>query len=367
MYNFIFIHVFKFLIICYIILYKIFFSVYKPYIYLGLVFLSFIFFILIAVAYFTLLERKKLASIQNRSGPQRIGGGFLQPFADGLKLFLKETIIPYNSYPVVFFLSSVYALFLGLSFFIVLPFSSLYVLSNLNYGILFVFIISIFHVYSIILAGWSSNSRYSFIGGLRASAQLIAYDISLVMILLHILLYTKSLNIYKIVEFQVNYIWFGGLFPILFIIFFICSLAELNRHPFDLPEAESESVAGYNVEYSAISFSLFFLGEYAAMLFMSAFTVNLFLGGWSFFNLKFLPDLILKTCGYIFYFLKILLIIYLYINIRAAIPRYRYDQLMALGWKYLLPIVLASFVFNAVIVYFFFPFSGYYIPIKKII
>jgi NADH-quinone oxidoreductase subunit H len=153
MYNFIFIYIFKILVICYITFYNISFGEYKLFLYLGLIFLSFIVLILITVAYFTFLERKKLASIQNRSGPQRVGGGLLQPFADGLKLFLKETIIPYNSYPVVFFLSSIYALFLGLSFFIVLPFSSSYVLSNLNYGILFIFIISIFHVYSIILAG----------------------------------------------------------------------------------------------------------------------------------------------------------------------------------------------------------------------
>jgi len=304
--------------------------------------------ILLSVAFLTYLERKRLAAIQSRKGPNKIGYfGILQPIADGIKLFLKETIIPRNSAVVVFFLASVYAFFIGLSFWVILPFSYTFIQSNLSYGILFVFILSIMHVYSVILAGWSSNSHYSMLGALRSSAQLIGYDITMVLILLNIALDVKSLDINEIIE---NQIVGGYMFlrhPFLFVIFYICCVAETNRHPFDLPEAEAELVSGYNVEYSGMSFSLFFLGEYASLIFMSTFLVNIFLGGWHFFY--FTNSIILA----IFYVLKIGFIIWTFIFARGIMPRYRYDQLMRIGWKYLLPVVFTWLLFTICCVYFF--------------
>ena len=300
--------------------------------------------VLLSVAFFTLLERKLLSSIQKRKGPTKVGFlGILQPVADGLKLILKETIIPRNSFLVIFFVSPILSFIFGFILWALLPFSYTSVISDLNYGVLFVFIISIFHVYSIILAGWSSNSKYSFLGSLRSSAQLIAYDISLGFIILTLFLATKTLNLGLIVEFQILNGWLVLYYPILFLIFFVCCLAETNRHPFDLPEAEAELVSGYNVEYSAAGFALFFLGEYSSMLFMSFLTVNLFLGGW-------------YTCGYafvdlFFYFFKVVFVVYLFIFSRAAIPRYRYDKLMSIGWKFFIPITFSIFVINVCIFY----------------
>lgn len=349
-----------------------------------------IFIILIGVAFFTLLERKKLAGMQNRQGPNNVGiGGILQPLADGLKLIIKETIVPRNSYLIAFILCAFYSLFFGLILWVVFPFAFSFTNSDMEYSLLFFFIISIMHVYSIMLAGWSSNSRYSFLGGLRSSAQLIAYDVTMMIVILNVVLYTKSLNIIKIVEFQIYNIWFVFLMPGLFIIFIICAFAETNRHPFDLPEAEAELVAGYSVEYSAVNFSLFFLGEYSSILFMSSFTVNLFLGGWDFFNklymyipfwyiifqispnvifyLNIIFFLIFKFFSLIFYFIKLSIFVYLFIALRAAIPRYRYDQLMRVGWKYLLPLSFAFFLFNLIIVYFFFNIDTNILIQKKLI
>jgi NADH-quinone oxidoreductase subunit H len=313
----------------------------------------FIIFILVSVAFLTLLERKKLASIQNRKGPNKVGFfGLLQPIVDGIKLLLKETIIPHNSVFFIFFLSPILAFSFGFIGWSLLPLNGFsFILVNLEYGFILVFIFSIFHVYSIILAGWSSNSKYSFLGSLRSAAQLIAYDISIGFILLTIFLAVKSFNIHKIVEFQINNGWLIFYYPILFIIFFICCLAETNRHPFDLPEAEAELVSGYNVEYSSIGFALFFLGEYASILFMSSLTVVLFFGGWdSIFNFSnHIVDYLWKI---IFYFFKLSIIIHLFIDIRAAIPRYRYDQLMIIGWKILLPLTFSIFLLNVIIFYF---------------
>lgn len=309
--------------------------------------LFFVILILLSVAFLTLLERKKLASIQNRKGPNKIGFlGVLQPISDGAKLLLKETIFPQNSLLCLFFISPILAFsfgFISWSFIPLGEFSSL--VSDLDYGFFLIFIFSIFHVYSIILAGLASNSKYSFLGALRSSAQLIAYDISIGFIILIIFMASQTFNLGKVVEFQVSSGWFLFYYPIIFFIFFICALAETNRHPFDLPEAEAELVSGYNVEYSSIGFALFFLGEYASILFMSSLTVDLFLGGWG------VPHLIFYFFRHALYFIKLTFVIYLFIVVRAAIPRYRYDQLMSIGWKILLPLTFSLFVLNFFIFY----------------
>lgn len=310
--------------------------------------------ILVSVAFFTLLERKKLSSFQNRIGPNKVGiWGLLQAVADGVKLFLKESVLPQNSNFVIFILSPILAFFFGFAGWAVIPFSYFSVVSDLNYGILYIFIISIFHIYGVILAGWSSNSRYSFLGALRSSAQLISYDISMGLLLLNVFLCTKSLNLLKIIEFQDFNGWFIFYFPIPFILFLVCSLAETNRHPFDLPEAEAELVSGYNVEYSAMGFALFFLGEYSAILFTSILIVNLFLGGWLpiIASLNFIP-------GFFWFILKVSVINFFFLIIRAAIPRYRYDQLMRIGWKFILPVSLSIFLLNFCI---FFLSGGFFV------
>ena len=305
----------------------------------------FILIILISVAFFTLVERKKISSFQNRIGPNNVGvSGLLQAIADGIKLFFKESILPQNSILLIFILSPILSFLFGLCGWIIVPFSYISVLSNLNFGVLFIFIISIFHIYGIILAGWSSNSRYSFLGALRSSAQLISYDISVGLIILNIFLCTKSLSLVKIVEFQDFAGWFIFYYFIPFLLFLICSLAETNRHPFDLPEAESELVSGYNVEYSSMGFALFFLGEYSAILFSSFFIVIIFLGGWlPLFNfLSFIPPSFWIA-------LKMIFLIFFFITIRTVIPRYRYDQLMRIGWKFVLPISISIFFFNFIV------------------
>lgn len=329
-----------------------------------LIFISLLFVvsILVSVAFFTLLERKKLASFQRRKGPNVEGGfsGILQPIADGVKLVFKEVVLPNNSFSLTFILSPLVAFCLGFASWCFLPFGN-NVLANINYGIFFIFIISVLHVYSIILAGWSSNSKYSFFGALRSSAQLIAYDLSMGLIILTLLIPVKSFSLLDIVFFQENVGWFIFYYPILFIIFFVCSLAETNRHPFDLPEAEAELVSGYNVEYSALGFALFFLGEYASILFMSMFICNLFLGGtWTpLYQFNYLQNLSIKEfCFLLFFmffsFLKFIIIIFMFLIARAIIPRYRYDQLMHIGWKFILPLVLSIFFYNLVSFYYFY-------------
>jgi len=300
--------------------------------------------LLISVAYFTLVERKLMGSIQRRKGPNVIGFlGLLQPLADGLKLFVKETILPSNANLLLFTLAPVMTFLLSLISWAVIPFSENCVLSDLNIGILYLLAISSLSVYGIILAGWSSNSKYSFLGAIRSSAQMISYEVSIGFIILSVVICSNSFNLTQIVLSQVNVWFFIPLFP-MFLMFCVSMLAETNRHPFDLPEAEAELVSGYNVEYSAMTFALFFLGEYANMLLMSSVLALLFLGGWlpifSLFPFNLIPTPL-------WFSLKILFGVFLFIITRAALPRYRYDQLMALGWKCFLPLSVSYMIFTS--------------------
>jgi len=293
-----------------------------------------IIFLLIAVAYFTLAERKIMGAMQRRKGPNVVGFyGLLQPLADGLKLFIKETIIPSNADKYLFIMAPIITFILSIIGWAVIPFSKGVVIADINLGLLYVFAVSSLAVYGIIIAGWSSNSKYAFLGALRSAAQMVSYEVSLGLIILVIGISVGSLNLTEIILAQKN-VWFWAPFFPLFVMFFISALAETNRHPFDLPEAEAELVSGYNVEYSAMTFALFFLGEYANMLLMSAFTSILFLGGWlePYKFLSFIP---------IWFGIKINIFVIFFIWARATYPRYRYDQLMRLGWKVFLPLSLA--------------------------
>jgi len=292
--------------------------------------------LLIGVAYLTLLERKVMASMQQRRGPNIVGFfGLLQPFADGLKLLIKETILPSSSNIGIFILAPILTFLLSLITWCVIPIGYGLVFADLNIGILYLLAISSLGVYGIITAGWSSNSKYAFLGALRSAAQMISYEVSMGLIIICVLVCCGSLNLTAIVMSQ-NKIWYiCPLFP-LFIMFFISGLAETNRAPFDLPEAEAELVSGYNTEYAAMGFALFFLGEYANMVMMCSTITILFLGGWL------MPITILNNIipGVIWFGLKTTLMLFVFIWVRAAYPRYRYDQLMRIGWKIFLPFSL---------------------------
>lgn len=293
--------------------------------------------LLISVAYFTIAERKIMGSIQRRRGPNVIGFlGLLQPLADGLKLFAKETILPSNSSIVIFLIAPILTFILSLIGWSVIPFSQSLVLADLNVGILYLFATSSLSVYGIVMAGWASNSKYPFLGALRSAAQMISYEVSIGFIIVNVCICVGSFNLSSIVLAQQS-VWFiVPLFP-MFVMFSVSMLAETNRHPFDLPEAEAELVSGYNIEYSAMTFALFFLGEYANMLLMSSFASILFLGGWlplfDIFPLNVLP-------GSFWFSTKIAIGVIFFILTRAALPRYRYDQLMHIGWKCFLPLSL---------------------------
>ena len=297
--------------------------------------------LLISIAYFTLIERKILSSIQRRKGPNVVGiFGLLQPLADGLKLFTKETILPSNSDIILFILSPILTFFLSLVSWVVIPLGPGMFYTELNLSVLYLLAISSLGIYGIIIAGWSSNSKYSFLGALRSTAQMISYELTISFSIICVALCSKSLNLISIVLAQKKVWYCIPLFPV-FIIFCITCLAETNRHPFDLPEAEAELVSGYNVEYSAIGFTLFFLGEYSNMLLMGSLSVILFLGGWlAPFNLSFLP-------GSFWFSLKLILFVIFFIVARAILPRYRYDQLMRLGWKVFLPFTISWILYTA--------------------
>jgi NADH-quinone oxidoreductase subunit H len=300
--------------------------------------------LLLAVAYLTYAERKILGAIQLRQGPMTVGPfGLLQPMADGLKLFVKETIIPSGANRAVFLIAPMITFLLSLVAWAVIPFDYGLVLADINMGVLYLFAISSLGVYGIIMAGWASNSRYAFLGGLRSAAQMVSYEVSIGFIIISVLLCVGSLNLTDIVLAQQT-VWFIiPLFP-MFIIFFVSALAETNRAPFDLPEGESEIAGGFMVEYSAMTYALFFLGEYANMILMSAFTTILFLGGWlapfGFPPFTWVP-------GPIWFLLKIAFCLFLFIWVRGTLPRYRYDQLMRLGWKIFLPFSLFWVVLTA--------------------
>jgi NADH-quinone oxidoreductase subunit H len=312
--------------------------------------------LLTAVAYLTYAERKVLSAMHLRRGPNVVGPwGLLQPIADGLKLFLKETIIPSGANRAVFILAPCVTFVLALIAWAVIPVGPGLVLSNINVGILYLFAISSLGVYGILMAGWASNSRYAFLGALRSAAQMVSYEVSMGFIIITVLLLAGSLNLTDIVMAQKN-IWF--VIPLLpmAVIFFVSTLAETNRHPFDLAEAEAELVAGFNVEYSAMTFALFFLGEYANMILMSAMTTILFLGGW-------LPPVDMAPFNWIpgplWFAFKIAAVLFVFIWVRGTVPRYRYDQLMRLGWKVFLPLSLATVaIVGAIVAYDLLPAVG---------
>src|SRR6266571_2379595 len=300
--------------------------------------------LLVAIAYLTYAERKVLAFSQLRKGPNVVGPfGLLQPFADGLKLLVKETIVPSGANPLVFVIAPLLTFTLALVAWAVIPFDYGVVIADINVGILYLFAISSLSVYGIIMAGWASNSRYAFLGALRSAAQMVSYEVSIGFVLVTVLLCAGSLNLTDIVMAQ-RHVWF--VIPLLpmAVVFFISGLAETNRAPFDLPEGESELVAGYFVEYSAMAFALFYLGEYGNMIMVSAMTTILFLGGW-------LPPVSIAPFTWIpppiWFLLKTVFMMFCILWVRATFPRFRYDQLMRLGWKVFLPFTLFWLVLTA--------------------
>ena len=293
--------------------------------------------LLVSVSYLTYAERKVIAAMQLRKGPNVVGPfGLFQPLADGLKLMFKETIIPAGANRVVFIAAPMITFILSLIAWAVIPFDDGWVLADINVGVLYLFAISSLGVYGIIMAGWASNSKYAFLGALRSAAQMVSYEVAIGFVIITVLLVAGSLNLSDIVEAQRG-LWFCVPLLPMFVIFYISGLAETNRAPFDLPEAEAELVAGFNVEYSSMTFALFFLGEYANMILMSAMTTVLFLGGW-------LPIVDIAPFnwipGIVWFGAKVAMCLFGFLWVRATFPRYRYDQLMRLGWKVFLPFSL---------------------------
>ncbi|PLX29567.1 MAG: NADH-quinone oxidoreductase subunit NuoH [Alphaproteobacteria bacterium] len=311
--------------------------------------------LLLAVAYLTYFERKIIGAMQLRQGPTAVGVfGLMQPLADGLKLFFKESILPRQAHKVLFYLAPMITFVLSLMAWAVIPVDAGLVFANINVGILYLLAISSMGVYGIIMAGWASNSRYAFLGGLRSAAQMISYEVSLGLIVMTVLLCAQSMNLTDIVLAQKR-VWFAVPLLPMFVLFLISILAETNRTPFDLPEAEAELVSGYNVEYSSMPFALFFLGEYANMILMSALTTVLFLGGW-------LPPFEWSVWqwvpGPMWFGLKVAMVLFFFIWVRATLPRFRYDQLMRLGWKVFLPLSLGWMVLTAAVLLTFNWFGG---------
>jgi NADH-quinone oxidoreductase subunit H len=300
--------------------------------------------LLIGVAYLTYAERKVLGAIQLRKGPNVVGPfGLAQPFADAIKMMFKETIIPAGADRALFVIAPMITFGLAVIAWAVIPVNNHWAVANINVGILYLLAISSLGVYGIIIAGWASNSKYAFLGALRSAAQMVSYEVSMGFVIVTVLLCVGSLNLNDIVLAQ-RTVWFAvPLFP-MFVIFFISGLAETNRAPFDLAEGDTEIVAGFFVEYSAMSFALFFLGEYANMILISATTTVLFLGGWlspiPFAPFTFVP-------GVVWFLLKLFACLFVFLWVRATLPRYRYDQLMTLGWKVFLPLSLGYLVIVA--------------------
>lgn len=317
------------------------------------------------VAYTVLAERKICAWMQDRIGPNRVGPfGLFQPLADGLKFVFKEDVLPHHVNKVYFTLAPMIAMIPALITIAVVPWGSQLVIpsishdpipgviANLNVGILFVFAVASLGVYGIVLAGWSSNSKYPFLGGIRSSAQMISYEVCLGLSVVPVFMQVGSLNLMKVVEYQAQHTWLGFTQPLSFFIFLVSAFAETNRLPFDLPEAEQELVGGYHTEYSSMKFAMFFLGEYAAMFVASALMATLFFGGWS---LPFAPfNAPAQTLGvglaHIAIFLaKVCCFLFFFIWVRWTIPRFRYDQLMGLGWKIFIPLTLLNILVSGVV------------------
>lgn len=300
--------------------------------------------LVVAVAWLTWAERKVIGAVQLRKGPNVAGPfGLLQPIADGVKLLTKETVLPARANPMVFILAPMVTFTLSFVAWAVIPFDDGWVLADINVGILFLFAVASLEVYGVLMAGWASNSRYAFLGALRSAAQMVSYEVSMGFVIVTVLICAGSLNLSEIVMAQKDMWFVVPLFP-MFVVFFVSGLAETNRHPFDLPEDEAALVAGYFVEYSAMPFALFFLGEYAAMILVSGMTAVLFLGGW-------LPPLDMAPFtwvpGVVWFGLKISVVLFFFLWVRATFPRYRYDQLMRLGWKVFLPFSLLWVVVTA--------------------
>ena len=311
---------------------------------------SFVVPVLVSVALLVYLERKVLGAVQLRKGPNVVGPfRILQSFADVLKLLTKENLLPSSSNKCLFIFAPMLTLILSLIAWAVIPISSTYVIANINIGILYLFAVSSFGVYGVIIAGWASNSKYPFLGALRSAAQMISYEVSIGFVIITVLICVGSLNLIDIVESQKN-MWFAIPLLPMFVIFIISALAETNRLPFDLPEDEATLVAGFFTEYSSISFGLFFLAEYANMILMSSLTVILFLGGWyppiDIFPLNAIP-------GIFWFVIKVFLILFVFLWVRATFPRYRYDQLMRLGWKIFLPFTLIWVVITSAFLFYF--------------
>ncbi|MDA9663186.1 NADH-quinone oxidoreductase subunit NuoH [bacterium] len=306
--------------------------------------------VLVSVAMIVWLDRRVWAFVQKRQGPNVVGPfGLLQSLADALKYMFKEIIIPSTSNKVIFILAPIVTMTLALISWAVIPFSATMVLADINVGILYLFAVSSLGVYGIIMGGWASNSKYPFLGAIRSAAQMVSYEVSIGVIIINVLLCVGSLNLNDIVEAQQNLWFIIPLFP-MFVIFFISALAETNRPPFDLPEAEAELVAGYQTEYSGMMYAMFWLGEYANVLLMCAMGAILFLGGWM-SPIEIYPFTLVP--GAIWLILKILLLFILFALVKAIVPRYRYDQLMRLGWKVFLPLSLIWVVLTSSYLFYF--------------
>lgn len=311
--------------------------------------------LLLAVAYLTYAERKVIGYIQVRIGPNRVGfKGLLQPFADLIKLITKEIIVPTKSNKYLFVVAPLFALVPSLVGWAVIPFQEGVVLSNINAGVLYLFAMSSLGVYGVLIAGWASNSKYAMFGALRSTAQTVSYEIAMGFALVGVLLAAGSMNISDIVYTQKGGIlhwWFVPLLP-LFLVFWIAGIAETNRAPFDLAEGESEIVAGFHVEYSAIGFALFFLSEYASMILISTIITLLFMGGWlsPFEGISILDQIFYVVPGFVWLLLKISFFLFVYLWVRATFPRYRYDQLMRLGWKVLIPVTIVWIIVTSLMV-----------------